>query len=142
MTDVALKDYLENMIHSLRREVVSWRESDKAALRVAEIDIARRLEVHNEWRNQLEKERENFANKSDITAVEVKVETTRQSSRVYTDSEISRLNIPAIVAQIEGSKSYTDSEIQRLKASLWGLIALSFTVGGALGAAIIRVVFS
>ena len=57
MTDVALKEYLEERIEAVRREFQVQRESDQRALDLAHEGLQRRLDQMNEFRNQIRDER-------------------------------------------------------------------------------------
>src|SRR5438094_1072824 len=57
VTDVALKEYLEERIEALRREFAVQRESDQRALELAQQALQARLNQMNEFRNQIRDER-------------------------------------------------------------------------------------
>ena len=57
MTDVALKEYLEERIDALRRELAVQRDADQRAIELAHEALQRRLDLMNEFRNQIRDER-------------------------------------------------------------------------------------
>jgi len=57
VTDVALKEYLEERIDALRRELAVQRDADQRAIELAHEALQRRLDLMNEFRNQIRDER-------------------------------------------------------------------------------------
>jgi len=60
VTDVALKEYLEERIDALRRELAVQRDADQRAIELAHEALQRRLDLMNEFRNQIRDERNQY----------------------------------------------------------------------------------
>lgn len=57
MNDVTLKEYIEEQLQAFRREMAVQRESDQRALDLAHQGLQTRLNMMNEFRDQIRDER-------------------------------------------------------------------------------------